>query len=216
MNLNNTLENYLSAVHLRNPEVCLNHIWSFDPDCSLTCRRPFSCSSGFQRTPRCCRNNATLQNLDIHRQHWFVSLSPPSAVYQGLFWGALLIWAVREKDTHAAGPDHISLTSVICACLSGTRQHHRRETDTLQREIEPTPLYLKGGVQVCCCIIQTCTYSVGCAGEPRNTHTHTRKLIHIPAVRRASVISRWGLYLPLSSDSWEFYLKPKPCTDLSR
>lgn len=50
------------------------------------------------------------------------------------------MWAVGGGSTHTAGLVHIMLTSVICVCLSGTRQHHRRETDTLQRVTEPTPV----------------------------------------------------------------------------
>lgn len=51
----------------------------------------------------------------------------------------------REKQTHA-GLVGIVLTSVICVCLSGTRQHHRREADTLPRGTALKPiLYLKGG-----------------------------------------------------------------------
>lgn len=57
------------------------------------------------------------------------------------------VFGVSGRSRQAAGLVGIVLTSVICVCLSGTRQHHGRETDTLQRvtELKPGTLCLEGG-----------------------------------------------------------------------
>lgn len=76
-----------------------------------------------------------------------------------------------------------------------------------------------GGEEVCCCIIQILYLHIQYSkGFRANTHTEGNRHTHTQNPRlggQVRLFSRWALYLPLSSDVWEFYLKPKRGDDLS-
>ena len=127
-------------------------------------------------------------------------------------WGAALcnacVFGVSGRSRQAAGLVGIVLTSVICVCLSGTRQHHGRETDTLQRvtELKPGTLCLEGGGEgrrsaAVSYRPHTCTHSTVKALEPIHTHTHTGKQTHThthsksTTGRPGSVIFTIGLFI---------------------
>lgn len=103
------------------------------------------------------------------------------------------------RSRHTAWLVGIVLTSVICVCLSGTRQHHGRETNTLQRvtELKPT-LYLKGGSRSATIYKPyTCTHRLRCR-TTKYTHNDspTGKYRHTPNLRRGGSLSsiiKWFL-----------------------
>lgn len=121
-----------------------------------------------------------------------VCVTESSAVYQGLFCKSVAVlrssaYLGCRGEGHAhcrTGSHRVDICHMFVYREQGSTTGER---DALQRETEPTLLDLKGGVQLCCCIIQTCTYRVGWRTKK---HTRTRTLTHIPAVRRASVISQ--------------------------
>ena len=81
------------------------------------------------------------------------------------------VFGMSERSIHG-GWVRILLTSVIWACLSGTRQDHGSKKDPLQRETESS-LYLKGRNRSAAVFSRShsCTYSITCGGEPINAHT---------------------------------------------
>lgn len=127
---------------------------------------------------------------------------------------ALRCLHIERGVREAAGLVGNVLTSVICVCLSGTRQHHReRDTHSPESDRSWSPLCISGRRR---------RRDVGGGGGytvliPTHMHWHAHREIHTSSesmtARLGSVIST--LYLLLSSDFWEFYLKPKRCNDLS-
>lgn len=125
---------FLSWMNLVNPEVCFKPIWSFDPHC---------CPAMFPGTSQTTKNKDIIffihQHCNAGRYIWGRCRCLLSArVYSVCRWPELRS-SESEPDCQGEadarpGLVGIVLTSVICVCLSGTRQHHGRETDTLQSD----------------------------------------------------------------------------------